>query len=233
VPRNRWALGRNPVGILVGRAPGAPGRRRGRGGFFLIKFLAGAKSNIMKKLNLICLMILFVSAITVMAQTQTVTLTATNGLPSSYSCSTNQIITVNSFIQSPYYTGQYGNATISFNNGLKSQIYPYNYGFTSIGSGAGSTAIAFGGNAVFTGATNVSIAASSSGAVVALTFTITTPTVQSTIPANAVVIPTDATGPVQIVLESSGDLVNWTSSLPGTYGNTYTNRFFRVRAIAQ
>jgi hypothetical protein len=52
-------------------------------------------------------------------------------------------------------------------------------------------------------------------------------------PSTAVVIPSDATGPVQIVLESSPDLVNWTSVLPGTYGSSATNRFFRVRAIRQ
>jgi hypothetical protein len=52
-------------------------------------------------------------------------------------------------------------------------------------------------------------------------------------PANCVVIPSDAKGNVQIILESSSDLVNWVSSSPGTYGNTYTNRFFRVRAVAQ
>lgn len=182
----------------------------------------------MNELCLAILMIFFFSTIAETAQAQTVTLVATNGLPSSYNCSTNQIITINSFIQSPWYSGTYGNATMSFNNGLKSQINSYNYGLSTTSSGAA----AFTGNAVFTGVTNILVAASSSG-VVALTFTITTPTVQSAIPANAVVIPTDATGPVQIVLESSSDLVNWTSSLPGTYGSTYTNRFFRVRAIAQ
>ena len=57
--------------------------------------------------------------------------------------------------------------------------------------------------------------------------------VSSVVPANSVVIPSDATGPVQILLESSSDLVNWIASTPGTYGNTYSNRFFRVRAIAQ
>jgi hypothetical protein len=51
-------------------------------------------------------------------------------------------------------------------------------------------------------------------------------------PNTGVVIPSDATGPVQIILESSSDLLNWVSSLPGTYGSTYTNRFFRVRAVA-
>ena len=52
-------------------------------------------------------------------------------------------------------------------------------------------------------------------------------------PSTAVVIPTDATGPVNIVLESSPDLVNWSGALPGTYGSSTTNRFFRVRAIRQ
>jgi hypothetical protein len=52
-------------------------------------------------------------------------------------------------------------------------------------------------------------------------------------PSTAVVIPSDATGSVQIVLESSPDLVNWTAALPGTYGSSATNRFFRVRAVHQ
>jgi hypothetical protein len=52
-------------------------------------------------------------------------------------------------------------------------------------------------------------------------------------PSTAVVIPADATGPVNIVLESSPDLVNWTGTLPGTYGSSATNRFFRVRAVRQ
>ncbi|HEX9046628.1 MAG TPA: hypothetical protein VF988_06345 [Verrucomicrobiae bacterium] len=85
---------------------------------------------------------------------------------------------------------------------------------------------------VYTGLTNITMTAAGTNTAF-LTFTVSTPTAQSLIPANAVVIPSDATGPVQIILESSSDLVNWTSSLPGTYGNTYSNRFFRVRAVAQ
>lgn len=50
------------------------------------------------------------------------------------------------------------------------------------------------------------------------------------LPSNSVVIPTDATGPVAIVLESSVDLVTWTAADPGTYSPTVLNRFFRVRA---
>jgi hypothetical protein len=49
-------------------------------------------------------------------------------------------------------------------------------------------------------------------------------------PSSAVVIPNDSGGPVTVILESSVDLVNWTPALPGTYGTTTSNRFFRVRA---
>ena len=49
-------------------------------------------------------------------------------------------------------------------------------------------------------------------------------------PRTAVVIPADSGGPVNIILESSTDLITWNSALPGTYGTSTTNRFFRVRA---
>ena len=55
----------------------------------------------------------------------------------------------------------------------------------------------------------------------------------TTTPTSAVVIPTDATGPVDVILESSTDLVNWTQANPGTYGASTTKRFFRVRAVNQ
>ncbi len=55
----------------------------------------------------------------------------------------------------------------------------------------------------------------------------------TTTPSNSVVIPTDATGPVNVVLESSTDLVTWTAANPGTYGASTTKRFFRVRAVNQ
>ena len=185
----------------------------------------------MKMLIPIFSAILFISTISAMAQT--VTLTATNGQPSSFTCTTNQIITINSFIQNNTLNNA-GEADIFFNNGQSIPIYSYNYGVQSKQlAGTGSISTVFTGGAVFTGVTNITVLANFNGTVAALTFTATTPTAQSLIPANAVVIPTDATGPVQIVLESSSDLVNWTSSLPGTYGSTYTNRFFRVRAIAQ
>jgi hypothetical protein len=53
----------------------------------------------------------------------------------------------------------------------------------------------------------------------------------SFLPSNAVVIPADSGGPVNIILESSADLVTWSAALPGIYGASTTNRFFRVRAV--
>jgi hypothetical protein len=49
-------------------------------------------------------------------------------------------------------------------------------------------------------------------------------------PNTGVVIPADSGGPVNIILESSVDLINWMPADPGTYGTTTSNRFFRVRA---
>jgi hypothetical protein len=85
-----------------------------------------------------------------------------------------------------------------------------------------------------TGLTNVSINPFVVGWV---TLQITTPAaaavVSNYVPADAIVIPASSTGNVQIILESSTDLLNWTAANPGTYGpSAATNRFFRVRAVA-
>ena len=52
-------------------------------------------------------------------------------------------------------------------------------------------------------------------------------------PSTAVVIPSDAKGPVNIVMESSTNLVDWVAALPGTYGSSNKERYFRVRAVVQ
>jgi len=44
-------------------------------------------------------------------------------------------------------------------------------------------------------------------------------------------IPSDSQGPVDIVLESSTDLVDWVQASPGTYGTSSQLRYFRVRAV--
>jgi len=58
----------------------------------------------------------------------------------------------------------------------------------------------------------------------------TTP--QEGVPSNAVVIPQDISGEVEVILESSGDLVTWNGALPGKYSAETAPRFFRVRAVA-
>jgi hypothetical protein len=54
---------------------------------------------------------------------------------------------------------------------------------------------------------------------------------ENVIPANAVVIPEDAGGQYQVVLESSTDLLNWAVANPGTYGGSTQRRFFRTRIL--
>jgi hypothetical protein len=49
-------------------------------------------------------------------------------------------------------------------------------------------------------------------------------------PLSTVVIPSDANGQVNVILESSTNMVSWTGALPGTYGRSAQARFFRVRA---
>lgn len=44
-------------------------------------------------------------------------------------------------------------------------------------------------------------------------------------------IPADARGPVDILLESSTNFVDWVQALPGTYGTSSQARYFRVRAV--
>jgi hypothetical protein len=61
----------------------------------------------------------------------------------------------------------------------------------------------------------------------------TTSASSPSLPSNTVVIPTDASGPVEIVMESSKDLVNWTRAEPGTYGADTPKRFFRIRAVVK
>lgn len=50
-------------------------------------------------------------------------------------------------------------------------------------------------------------------------------------PSTAVVIPSDDKGDVEIIMESSTDMVTWTEALPGTYGTDTAKRFFRLRAV--
>jgi hypothetical protein len=47
----------------------------------------------------------------------------------------------------------------------------------------------------------------------------------------SVVVPANATGDVDVLLEQSTDMITWTQCLPGTYNSSTQKRFFRVRAV--
>ncbi|MDA7882430.1 hypothetical protein N9A94_09020 [Akkermansiaceae bacterium] len=49
------------------------------------------------------------------------------------------------------------------------------------------------------------------------------------LPHQNVVIPNDGSGDHHVYLESSSDMVTWTSTQPGLFNSAATNRFFRVR----
>jgi hypothetical protein len=144
-------------------------------------------------------------------QTQFVTLSTISKGILSYQLSTNQIVILNGF---------------SYNANVPAlrATFPNNYSCD------------FTVPTTFTGATSMYIYNLAGGYFpLVASVTILTPSTNgiTVIPANSVVIPSDATGNVQIILQSSSDLVNWIPSLPGTYGSTYSNRFFRVIAVAQ
>ena len=50
-------------------------------------------------------------------------------------------------------------------------------------------------------------------------------------PSNVAVIPNDAEGDFEVILESSVDLVTWTPANPGTFGGDTPRRFFRTRIV--
>ena len=50
-------------------------------------------------------------------------------------------------------------------------------------------------------------------------------------PNSSVVIPSNISGDVEVVLEQSQDGVTWTQCLPGTYNASTVKRFFRLRAV--
>ncbi len=47
----------------------------------------------------------------------------------------------------------------------------------------------------------------------------------------SVVIPSSASGDVDVKMEQSADNVTWTECLPGTYNSSTVKRFFRLRAV--
>lgn len=51
------------------------------------------------------------------------------------------------------------------------------------------------------------------------------------VPSSSVVVPSNAVGDVDVLLEQSNDMITWTQCLPGTYNASTQKRFFRVRAV--
>jgi hypothetical protein len=51
------------------------------------------------------------------------------------------------------------------------------------------------------------------------------------ISSTSVVVPSNAVGDVDVLLEQSNDMITWTQCLPGTYNASTQKRFFRVRAV--
>jgi hypothetical protein len=169
-------------------------------------------------------------AVSAAAQTtsQFVTIASVNGSgATNYRVETNQLITLVGY-------DWFGKATVSgsFPNGTTTSITPV----YSVVNGTSTFTPTPLGTQMFTGLTNIAVAgAGTGGDTPSATFKIETPAtatvVSNYVPADAIVIPASATGSVQIILESSPDLVNWTAANPGTYGaSAGTNRFFRVRA---
>ena len=142
-------------------------------------------------------------------QTQIVTLNSFSANKVSYALSPNQIVTI---------TTMYGT---------------YNNGQTTVGlTSSGGTNLefklinaAYPLPATFTGLTNISVQSPATYSSY-LTFTVLTPITNSApvTPANSVVIPSDAAGNVQILLESSSDMVNWIPSQAGEVTSLFQAR---------
>ena len=56
-------------------------------------------------------------------------------------------------------------------------------------------------------------------------------TTSPTQPSNVAVIPNDANGQYQVILESSVDMVTWNPVNPGNFGGNTPSRFFRTRIV--
>jgi hypothetical protein len=180
--------------------------------------------------NSIIIGVLFVllgSSFSGKAQTvQYVTLVSTNLTAVQYPLQTNQVVSLVG-----YDTGTQPSVGGYLPDGTAINLNPYH--------SQSGTAFVFAPSIphMFTGLTSIKVAAVGYSSNVSwATFQITTPAsanvVSNYVPADAIVIPASATGNVQIILESSTDLLNWTAANPGTYAaSSATNRFFRVRGV--
>lgn len=100
----------------------------------------------------------------------------------------------------------------------------YSQDAASAGSGAGSAS-----GSIFIGPAFIKIGANISNYF--FNFKKLTNTNAASISATSVVIPSSATGDVDVKMEQSADNVTWTECLPGTYNSSTVKRFFRLRAV--
>ena len=86
---------------------------------------------------------------------------------------------------------------------------------------------------IFTGVREIELSVSSTAPKPAVaTFKITkSESDLGVVASNVAVIPNDANGQFEVVLESSVDLVTWTPANPGTFGGDTPRRFFRTRIL--
>jgi hypothetical protein len=156
-------------------------------------------------------------------QTQIVTLASqsANGTPVTYNFNSNQIVSISGIAESVCWISYTLNNGITFSNELNpNTVLPNSLYFTGLSKITISPQVSDG--YTWTAFVTLTVLTPSSANVVS-----------NYVPADAIVIPASATGNVQIILESSPDLVNWTAASPGTYGaSAGTNRFFRVRAVS-
>jgi len=179
--------------------------------------------------NILCLPIILCLALNATAQTvQYVTLIANGQIPALYpkcALQTNQVVTIVGYdwVTRPGIIGQMANGAAVSMNLYFIQTLPSSSSYVLTSSQFPQ---------IITGLTNIQIGGfSNSWATIKIETPNTATVISNYVPADAIVIPTSATGNVQIILESSADLVNWTGANPGTYGmSSATNRFFRVRA---
>lgn len=81
------------------------------------------------------------------------------------------------------------------------------------------------------GPVTISYDSSSNGQPVLFSYKMYTSVSSNSISATSVVIPSSASGDVDVKLEQSADNMTWTECLPGTYNSSTVKRFFRLRAV--
>jgi hypothetical protein len=140
-----------------------------------------------------------------------VTLVSTGTNTASFNVATNQVAKI-------VYVYLFTGAGNSLNISVPGLAFPNGYTYATL------TALP-----IIVGPATISLTSGGGGYANFCTLELSTPA-DSFLPSSAVVIPSDSSGPVNIILESSADLINWYPSLPGAYGANYTNRFFRLRA---